>query len=195
MKNNIDQIEFLYELNLPTLEDILVSADALLGYTENLYKGSKIFYPNVKELFKKEWLGYKGLHWDYCSLFIRSGKEQSIIHRDNPQSPTTLHWGINWIIGNHGYMDYWDSSQIEDENLVIDGGGQKTVKLKINQPPNKIYLTRTGAYLVNASAPHRIRNESDNLRIAVSLRSKKFRNENPNLQWSDIVNIFKDIIL
>jgi hypothetical protein len=187
--------EFLYKLNLPLCEDVLISPNILDNFKNQVDRGSKIFYPDPKDIFKKQWLVYKNLDWNYCSLFVRHGYQNSIIHRDNPFNKESLHWGINWVIGSCGYMDYWDESQIEEEEIIVDTGGEKTVFLKTNLSPIKSYRTDSGAYLVNASVPHRVRNPSDETRIALSLRSKKFRYENPSLSWDSVIKIFDREIL
>lgn len=92
-------------------------------------------------------------------------------------------------------MDYWHETQIEEEKIIVDSGGEKTVFLKTNHDPIKTYRVDSGAYLINASVPHRVRNLSDDLRIALSLRSKKFRYKNPNLYWEDLIDKFQDVIL
>jgi hypothetical protein len=188
------QIEFLYKLNLPDLKEVLISPDILKQFIPNNLQGSKIFYPEPAEIFKSEWLNFKGYTWDYCSLFVRSGNQNSIIHRDNPFSPNSLHWGINWVLGKDSFMDYWNTSQIRKEEIIVDSGGEKTVILEINEPPIKSYLTENGVYLVNASAPHRVRNESGELRVAISLRSKTLRMSKIFTQWDEVVNDFETII-
>lgn len=191
----MNNLEFLYRLSLPCLADVLCSKDILKSYTEKLSGGSRIFYPDPNELFKKEWLGYKGLQWDYVSVFVRTGSITGMIHRDNPNNTHLLHWGINWVVGDDGYMDYWIPEQISEERIVSDLGGGETVTLYTEEPPFKQYKTDTGVYLINASVPHRARNLSTDVRISLSLRSKKFRYENPNLSWKDIINKFQDVIL
>jgi hypothetical protein len=63
--------EFLYRLKLPPLEEVLLSSDILNPYVEKLSSGSKIFYPEPKDIFKPNWLRFKNVNWDYLSLFVR----------------------------------------------------------------------------------------------------------------------------
>jgi hypothetical protein len=187
--------EYVYKLNLPDIADVVISLDYIKNLVPQDFQGSQIFYPEPREIFKSEWLTYKNLEWDYVSLFIRTEKQQSVLHRDNPHSPGSLHWGINWVLGEDSVMEYWDDDKIIDQKVINDLGGKTTVKITADQTPSKQYTLSTGVYLVNASAPHRVTNLTDERRIAISLRSKKFRYENPSVVWRDIVEMFRDEIL
>ena len=187
--------EYVYKIDLPSIDKAVISLDKIKNFTSKDFTGSKIFYPDPRDIFRPEWLSYKGLSWDYCSVFIRSGKEKSILHKDNPHSPESLHWGINWVLGDASVMEYYDENNISNEKIIIDSGGKTTVLLSSDKPPNKIYNLENGAYLVNASVPHRAVNLSDKTRIVLSLRSMSFRKENPSAEWREIVEIFSDEIL
>lgn len=187
-------IEYCYKLNLPIIEDVVISLDQIKHLIPENFQGSKIFYPEPQDIFKPEWLSYKDLSWDYVSLFFRSGKNQSVLHRDNVIDRRILHWGINWVLGSDSIMEYWQENTISQEKIIYDSGGKTTVFLDTVLPPCKSYVMSYGVYLVNASIPHRITNLSDNLRIAISLRSKKYRYENPNIAWNEIVDTFSDVI-
>lgn len=183
-----------YKLNLPNIEEVVLSLKEIKDLVPEDFQGSKIFYPDPRDIFKPEWLTYKNLEWDYVSLFVRSGEQQSILHRDNPNSPDSLHWGINWILGDNSIMEYWDEDKIIEEKIIYDSGGKTTVKITADQNPSKQYTMSTGVYLVNASVPHKVTNLTNERRIAISLRSKKFRYENPAATWDKIIETFSDII-
>ena len=187
--------EYSFKLNLPRMEHVVLSIETLRTLVPEDFQGSKIFYPDPRDIFRPEWLTYKNLEWDYVSLFVRSGGQQSILHRDNPNSPDSLHWGINWILGDNSIMEYWNKDKIINEKIIYDSGGKTTVKITADQNPSKQYTMSTGVYLVNASVPHRVTNLTDERRIAISLRSKKFRYENPSVVWRDVVKMFKDEII
>lgn len=184
-------IEYCYKLNLPEFDDVVLSTDNIKNLVPENFQGSKMFYPDPKDIFKPEWLSYKGFCWDYVSLFFRSGNEKSILHRDNPHSPRSLHWGINWIHGDDSIMEYWEDDLIDEQILINDIGGKTTMQLKTNKLPSKKYHMTSGAYLVNASIPHKITNLSNDTRMALSLRSTRFRKENPSREWRDIVEMFR----
>lgn len=188
-------MDYVYKLNLPKFEEVVISLDDIVSLVDSNFSGSKIFYPDVKNIFRPCWLTYKNLEWDYVSLFLRSGNQNSMIHQDNPLSPDKLHWGINWVYGKESIMEYWEETDIVEKRIIKDVGGKETVLLEINSLPSKIYSMKEGVYLVNASKPHRVKNLSTDLRLALSLRSKKFRIENPLANWSDIIEMFKDDIL
>lgn len=183
-------VEYVYRLDLPDISKVVLSLDDIKNLVPQDFQGSQIFYPEPREIFKSEWLNYKNFKWDYCSLFIRSSKQQSVLHRDNPYSPDSLHWGINWILGEDSIMEYWGKNKILKENIIYDTGGKTTVKITTDQNSSKQYTMSTGVYLVNASVPHRVTNLTDERRIAISLRSMKFRYENPNVTWEEVVKIF-----
>lgn len=185
-------VDYVYKLNLPNINEVVLSLDNIKNLVPGDFRGSQIFYPVPREIFKPEWLTYKNLEWDYCSLFIRSGKQQSVLHRDNPNSPDTLHWGINWVLGNDSIMEYWNKDKIIEEKIIYDSGGKTTVKITADQASSKQYAMSTGVYLVNASVPHRVTNFTDENRIAISLRSKKYRYENPSVVWRDVVSMFNN---
>lgn len=187
--------EYVYKLNLPNIDKVLKSFEEVKNLVPTSFTGSKIFYPDPKDIFNSEWLNYKGLEWDYVSVFIRSGKETSIIHRDDPHSSDSLHWGINWIWGEESVMDYWNDDDSFERKIIVDSGGAPTLKMRTDRTPDKQYNMITGVYLINASIPHRVRNLSNEKRIALSLRSKKFRYKNPNLYWKDLIDKFQDVIL
>lgn len=188
-------IEYCYRLNLPDIGNVVLSLDEIKNRVTKDFRGSQIFYPEPREVFKPEWLTYKNLEWDYCSLFIRSGKQQSVLHRDNPYTPNSLHWGINWILGDDSIMEYWDDDKILNQQIINDLGGKTTVKINAEQTPSKQYRMSTGVYLINASVPHRVTNLTNERRIAISLRSKEFRFKNPSVMWRDVVEIFRDEII
>lgn len=187
--------DYVYKLNLPNIKDVVLSLDDIKNLIPDDFRGSQIFYPDPRDIFKPEWLSYKGLSWDYCSVFIRSGKEKSILHKDNPHSPKSLHWGINWILGDASVMEYYDEKNMSNERIIIDSGGKTTVLLSSDKSPDKIYNLENGAYLVNASVPHRAINLSNKTRIVLSLRSINFRKENSSVVWRDVVEMFRDEII
>ena len=188
-------MEYVYKLDLPDIEEVLISYNNITSLTDKEFVGSKIFYPEPSNIFKSEWLSYKNLSWDYCSLFVRSGNQSSIIHRDNPFNSLSLHWGINWVYGKDSCIEFWEESDIISEKIIKDAGGKETILLEIDLPPRKTYSMNKGVYLINASKPHRIRNFSQDFRVALSLRSKKFRFENPETNWKDIVEMFENEIV
>lgn len=188
-------IEYCYRLNLPRLENVILSDNQLKKLIPENHRGSRVLYLHPQEIFQPVWLTYKNLPWDYVSVFIRSGMAESFLHRDNPHNSRLLHWGINWIIGNDSVMEFWEEEEIEKENVIIDGGGKTTIILSTSLNPSKSYKMTSGAYLINASKPHRIKNLTNDIRIAVSLRSQKFISKNYFFSWEEVVDMFKDVII
>ena len=139
-------VDYVYKLNLPNINEVVISLDNIKNLLPRDFQGSQIFYPEPYKIFKPEWLTYKNLEWDYCSLFIRSGEQQSVLHRDNPHSSDSLHWGINWILGDNSIMEYWNKDKIINEKIIYDSGGKTTVKITADQHPSKQYTMSTGVY-------------------------------------------------
>lgn len=192
---NVDNLDYCYKLNLPNIEEAVLSLDEIKGLVPKDFNGYQIFYPDPQDIFRPEWLLYKGLSWDYASIFFRSGKQKSILHKDNPHDTTKLHWGVNWVYGEDSTMEYWEDEKIKNQKIIYDSGGKTTVLLETDWASSRSYKMSSGVYLINASVPHKITNLSSNLRIAVSLRSKKFRYENPKTSWQAIIEKFQDVIL
>lgn len=186
--------EYVYKIDFPFVDKVIISHDKINDLIPKNFVGSQIFYVNPKDILKPQWLSFKNIDWDYMSVFIRSANKESILHRDDPLGDNYLHWGINWVIGDASVMQYWNEDMVNSKKIIYDSGGEKTVMLDSDLPPIKQYFMKTGVYLVNASIPHKVKNLSSDIRIALSLRSKKFRLENPNIKWNDILKIFNDFI-
>jgi hypothetical protein len=186
--------ELVYPINLPQLPEVLNEQFNIYGLVEKTFTGSKVIYFKPEQVFKKEWCKYMNLDWDFVSLFIRSGKEIGFIHRDNPLTQHQIHWGINWIYGDLCQMDYWRSEDIEQEYITIDAGGKPVCRLETDRLPYKSYTMHPGAYIVNASIPHRAINLGDNLRFAVSLRCQKIRNTENYKTWEEILQNFQHLL-
>lgn len=185
--------ELIYKLNLPPLDQVLNPKFDLYNLVPVNFTGSKILYYHPREIVKEEWCNFLGYEWDYVSFFIRSGQQKSIIHRDNPFTPNDLHWGINWTFGARSLMEYWLPEDIQEEKIIKDSGNKETVLISTSSLPFKTYELDPGAYLVNASIPHRAINLDNSLRFVVSLRSKQLRRTGEFKTWDDVVEKFKTV--
>ena len=181
-------MEYIYRLNLPPLEQVLLDHDRdivpMNGSLKPLYVVKK-----SKDLFKQEWLTFLGLDWDRVLVFYKPNGYIGRTHIDDINNPV---WGINWISGGTGIIEYWDSNKIEEPETTHDTNGyvikdyDKCVK---NITAHKSYVQNQGVYLVNAGFPHRATGYDN--RVCVSLRTE---NES-GISWHEIVDKFKDYIV
>lgn len=183
--------EMVYKLNLPPLPEILKDDFNLNSLISKNFFGSKIIYYHPSEVFKEEYSNFLDYYWDDLIFFIRSGKQSSIIHRDNLKSPDIMNWGINWVYGDTSMLEYWKFEDVEKENILIDSAGEEVVQISVKNNPYVSYIMPPGAYLVNASVPHRGKNIGDNVRFLVSLRSRRLRNMEDFKTWDSVVEKFK----
>lgn len=174
--------EFVYKLNAPPITDILLESVA-----EKLFVGGDLSYHrsynNLTKLIKPEYLSWKNYNWNFINLFYKTKGIPGWIHIDGYGG-----WGVNWIHGGHGRMEYWLPENVEIMPPEVDDIGGQIVKCKTSASPDKIYVMTPGAYLINAWVPHRA--AGFNNRHALSLRATK-----DTSTWEEVVNNFTDLIL
>lgn len=185
--------EFLYKLNAPPITDFLLESKF-----EKLFVGQgKNFHLMFKatELLKPEYLSWKNYQWDFINFFYKTNGFQGHIHIDgygglDPGSLYSPHvqWGVNWIVGGTGTMEYWLPKNVEITPVTPDDIGGNIVKCIPKTPPDKVYVTPPGVYLINADVPHR--GTGFGCRHAFSLRDTK-----TSMSWNEVVNTFTDLII
>ena len=177
--------EFVYRLNLPPLTDILLNKDIL--YNEEKY--DTIYRQLTTDCIKPEWLTFNNYNWNSVLYFYKNNSS-GVIHMDKndrshlPHKPCV--WGINWIYNNSGIMEYWPLADILHQ--VVDAKNKFITVCYSNKKPHSTYHMTEGAYLVNASLPHKATGESK--RSALSLRDTTC-----NETWDTIVDKFKNYII
>jgi hypothetical protein len=185
--------EFVYKLNLPPLTEILLdSAKTELFNAKNNAEHSHL--EKLSYYLKPEWLTFNGITWNFVSFFYKSNYT-GLIHIDEQTRVHQLHeranWGINWIHGGSGIMEYWLPEDIifsipqEDET-----GNYKRIQCSTTKAPYRTYNMSPGAYLVNASVPHRATGYTG--RYAFSVRDNCEKNI---MTWNAVVDLFKDHII
>lgn len=178
-------MEYVYQLNLPPLLEVL-KKDLIKDINDD---STVILRIKPQDYFNDEILKLKNLNWDRCTCFKKT-HTMGPIHIDSVNN-TNLIWGINWIHGEPGHMEYWDDWSSLDQKLIFDVAGLPRLDMKPNGPATKIYPTvSNGVYLVNASVPHRANNYSFNVRYAISLRART-----SGLDWPQIIDLFSDLII
>jgi hypothetical protein len=174
--------EFLYKVNLPPLTDFLLDSAA-----EKLFVGQdKSFHKTYKpiELLKPEYLLWKSYSWDFVNFFYKTNGYKGHIHIDGGYG----NWGLNWIYGGTGIMEYWLPENVTILPIQPDDIGGKIIKCVTDNPPDKVYNTTPGAYLIKTSTPHRA--TGFNGRHAFSLRATK-----QNTSWEKAVSSFSDLFI
>ena len=195
--------EFVYQLNLPPITDMLLD-----GINENMLAplarkadwGSFFIYESMlaTSIIKPEYLNINGFEFTKAILFYKSKGKLGRIHRDTSNLGIT-DWCINWIHGGFGILEYWDEEDLVNEEviLLIDEQGYPTPVYSIKDytslvPARKTYTTTSpNAYLLNTSEIHRPTAWGG--RWAISLRTKIL--PNCNMSWDDIVERFKHLIV
>jgi hypothetical protein len=185
--------ELVYQLNLPPITHMLLD-----GIDENILaplakKAAENFiyrsFP-ADAIIKPEYLNINGVEFTKALLFYKSNGKLGRIHRDTPDLSKTF-WGINWIHGGNGILEYWDEEDLVNENVVtqIDEQGYPIIHYTSLVPARKKYITTApNAYLINTTEIHRPTGWDS--RWAISLRS-----DIDNISWNDIVERFKNLII
>ena len=182
---NSNMNEFVYRLNLPPLTDVLLNKDIL--YNEEKY--DTIYRQLTTDCIKPEWLTFNNYNWNSVLYFYKNNSS-GIIHLDRndrshlPHNPCV--WGINWIYNNNGIMEYWPIEDILHQTL--DTRSKYITVCYSDKEPHRTYHMTEGAYLVNASLPHKATGESK--RRALSLRDTTC-----NETWDEVVDKFKNYII
>lgn len=185
--------EFVYKLNLPPLTEILLdTAKEKLFNAKHEAEHSHI--TDLKSYLKPEWLTFNGITWNIVSFFYKSNYT-GLIHIDEQVRAHLPHerssWGINWIHGGSGILEYWLPEDIIFSPPETDETGDyKRIQCSTNKPPYRTYNMSPGAYLVNASIPHRATGYEG--RYAFSLRDNA---EKTIKTWNTVVEMFSPYIV
>lgn len=178
-------IKCVYKLNAPPLADILKP-----GIIDTEFPNSNTFLYSghrAVDFLKPEYLNWHNFLWNSIALFYKPNGHRGNIHTDTVIDDNP--WGINWIMGGHGVMEYWDSSTITGKVVTKDIKDYAICQYNTIQRPDAVYSMTEGAYLVNGAQPHRATGFKN--RYAFSLRCiSRF-----NMKWDDVVKEFSDIII
>jgi len=178
-------MEYVIKLNLPQLDQVL-TAEALSMINVTPTDAVRSYYKPA-DIMRSEFLTVNGFKWDRIFDFSKPPKYTAQIHTDS-----FLHkcaWGINWIYGADGLLNYWDRKDVV-ENETINNTLGNLVRFKPTDiPPIKSYYMTPAAYLVNAREPHQAVSIGD--RHCISARCST----SYNFSWEEIVDRFQDYII
>jgi hypothetical protein len=186
--------EFVYQLNLPPITDMLldgINENMLAPLARKADARSSFVYESMlaTSIIKPECLTINGFEFTHANLFYKSKGKLGRIHRDTTDLSITA-WGINWIHGGFGTLEYWDKEDLVNDKVItrIDGQGYPIIHYTSLVPARKKYVqTSPNVYLVNTTEIHRPTAWGG--RWALSLRTKC------NIPWDDIVERFKNLII
>jgi hypothetical protein len=181
-------MEPIFKLNLPPLDQVLLESKLSIlnhGKHHPIYRN---YHSN--ELFKPEWINFLNYNWDIALHFYKPTNFIGRIHTDST-NPEIKPWGINWISGGNGTMSHWNFSTLPDPTIFVDECGFLIHRYydSTDIPPDYNYHMTPGAYLVNATLPHRP--TSLGQRHCISLRSSS----GLRLDWENAVELFKNFII
>jgi hypothetical protein len=186
--------EFVYKLNLPPLSEILIDSakNSLFNETNDLSFGRNVSILRylTNEWVKPEWLTFNNYNWNHILYFYKKNSS-GFVHLDGKNIKHQPHhpcvWGINWIYGNDGIMEYWLMKDILPMRNQPNDNNDRIICIPIKKP-YRVYHMTEGAYLVNASFPHKATCQSE--RYAFSLRDNTCV-EN----WDTVITNFKNYII
>jgi len=186
--------EFVYQLNLPPITDMLldgINENMLAPLARKADEISSFVYKDMlaTSIIKPEYLNINGFNFIRALLFYKSKGNLGQIHRDTTDLSVSA-WGINWIHGGSGILEYWDEEDLVNEEVItrIDDQGYPIIKYTSLVPARKKYVqTSPNVYLVNTTEIHRATAWGG--RWAISLRT------NYSIPWDGIVERFKNLII
>lgn len=182
-------MELIYKLNLPKFEEIVIDSSNL-PKDDNLNYNYLVLDPF--KIIKTEFLNIAGIKFTLLLYFKKSNTFGSI-HTDLDEISTTFRWSINWITEGLGIMEYWNPDQLTYVSpttgaLNIPNFGRVPKFIPKVKSPYRRYSLEPGAYLVNATVPHRA--SGSNNRKCYSLRCVDDTGD-----WNTVVNTFNNLIV
>lgn len=183
-------VDYVYKLNIPPIEQILLDSARELIFKPEQGPAHKSF--KAGSVLKPEWRIFKNFVWKDLILFYKPDF-LGTIHVDDTDRIRDISescvWGINFIYGGSAVMEFWEVEDMNSITKVSDGVGTYNHRCETDNPARLTYHMGPGAYLVNASKIHRVRGIGN--RYALVLRDNNFK-IGPN--WEQLRSRFKDVI-
>jgi len=190
-------MEYVYELDLPPISEVF--NEGFSGFDDEDLITNYQFRRDLDNIFKKDWLNFRGINWNFV-LYFKKDNKPGDIHTDieveylkNDLWKMMHPWGINWVWDGDGLFEYWNFEDVEFFQMATgshNGGQGKVQMFTSNHAPIKTYkMTKNKVYLVNGALPHRATGFPN--RRLLSLRSH-FQSFIP---WETTVNKFNDLIV
>ena len=202
--------ELCYKLNIPPFIDIVRD-----DWKKNLNVISTKRKPNFDLIkipavspanvaIQEQYLNFNNVEWKTVVYLPLDVNIVTHIHSDNSgdtidsnlENPKFIWFAINFVVSGSGRMDYYLPSQLDPDSFSDPTDPYQQKNWTTKQQPYKSYEMTTGAYLVNATVPHRASAYSK--RLVISLRPN-FTGEQGSLlwfkSWEDIVKMFDNYII
>jgi hypothetical protein len=181
--------EQLYELNLPAFSEITLPT--FKGFDDDHLAVNYLRLSSIDNIIKPEYYNLLGLDWRKLSYFKKTDFTGAL-HSD-AMAPDELMFGINWIDGGDGIMEFYDNDEVEVSGVTggalnkPDWGIVKKYR-PISAPSKRYEMKNNKAYLVNVSTLHR----------AIGFGPRKcysLRTDDRRITWDDIVKLFANLII
>lgn len=186
--------ELVYELKLPSFKDITLPT--FKGFNDDDKSINYLLLYNIENFIKPEYCSLLNLDW-FKMLYFKKSDSAGSIHTDievtDPYKFLSEDmydncFGINWISGGDGKMEFWDKCEVNVDNFVTAYDGKQVLSFIQKTSPSKSYIMKENkAYLVNASYPHR----------AIGSLNRKcysMRTRTESRSWSEILKLFNKLI-
>ncbi len=186
--------ELVYELKLPSFKDIVLPTFKAVNDDDKSINYLILY--NIENFIKSEYCNLLNLDW-YKMLYFKLSNSSGSIHTDiNVTDPYKYlsddicdsYFGINWISGGHGKIEFWDKCEVDVGNFVTTYNGLQVLSFVQKTLPSKSYIMEENkAYLVNVSYPHRATG-------SLNRKCYSMRTRTENRSWTEILKIFNKLI-
>lgn len=186
--------ELVYELKLPPFEEVVLPT--FKGFNDDDKSINYLLLYNIENYIKPEYCSLLNLDW-YKMLYFKKSDCAGSIHTDlDIKDPYKFLsddmydncFGINWISGGAGKIEFWDKCEVDINNMVTAYDGKQVLSFTQKTSPSKSYVMQENkAYLVNASYPHRATG-------SLNRKCYSIRTLTENRSWSEILKLFNKLI-
>ena len=186
-------LEQLYKLNFPTFDEVK-KCNIHFQDNNNTYSYLNDFnFNDYIDLDKIKFLDFKWKSYRYFKKSKNSGSIHSDATWDIEIYPKKCVWGINWVFGGDGKIDFWETKSTKQIGFTRGADNNSNLGIAPKFIPLKMadysYDTlKDNVYLVNATLPHKATGNLN--RQVFSLRTDLF-----DIPWEDIIKIFSKYII
>lgn len=179
-------MEYVYKLNLPSIEDILLPGKYNEMFVETSAKHTMVS-PHPFSFLKPEYITVNNYTFDGSFLIYKTDGQSGWIHDDGKTA-----WAVNYIVNGIAEMRYYDRSRLSKPKLVKDTVGilRPVYRDDITIESDRRYMMPDGIYLVRTDQPHLAMGHQK--RYCLSLRAI---DEQKVLPWETVVESFKPYII
>ncbi len=195
-------IELCYKLNIPPFIDIVRDDWGKNLNFESVKKIPAVSPANLA--IQEQYLNFNNVEWKNIVRLPLDVGVVTHIHSDNSgdtidsnlENPKFIWFAINFVVLGSGRMDYYLPSQLDPDSFSDPTDPYQQKNWTTNQQPYKSYEMTTGAYLLNATIPHKA--TAHEKRLVISLRPNFSGEQGAKLwgkSWDSIVKMFDNYII